>query len=125
MLLLQLLQTCPKYLIVLTMKIFIAKLIVYGFDSPSLQFISAYLNFRKQKTKVSSTFSIMFGVPQNSTARKIFFNIYTCDMFFQIDTSEFSKYADDITPFASAQNHEKRLVKHCKWCVSMVSRKLL
>ena len=28
-------------------------------------------------------------------------------MFFQIDTSEFSNYADDNTSFASAQNHEK------------------
>ena len=88
-------------------ELLIAKLNAYGFDSPSLKFISAYLNFRKQKTKVSSTFSIMFGVPQNSTAREIFFNVYTCDMFFQIDTSEFSSYADDNTPFASAQNHEK------------------
>ena len=30
-------------------------------------------------------------------------------MLFQIDTSEFSSYADDNTPFASAQNHEKFL----------------
>ena len=28
-------------------------------------------------------------------------------MFFQINTSEFSSYADDKTPFASGQNHEK------------------
>ena len=38
-------------------ELLIAKLNAYGFDSPSLKFISAYLNFRKQKTKVSSTFS--------------------------------------------------------------------
>ena len=31
-------------------------------------------------------------------------------MFFQIDTSEFSSYADDNTPFASAQN-DKKLIK--------------
>ena len=28
-------------------------------------------------------------------------------MFSQIDASEFSSYADDNTPFAVAQNHEK------------------
>ena len=39
-------------------ELLIAKLNAYGFDSPSLKFISAYLNFRKQKTKVGSTFSI-------------------------------------------------------------------
>ena len=92
-------------------ELLIAKLNAYGFDSPSLKFISAYLNFRKQKTKVGSTFSdylnILFGVPQGSIAGPLFFNVYTCDMFFQIDTSEFSSYADDNTPFASAQNHEK------------------
>ena len=89
----------------------IAKLNAYGFDSPSLKFISAYLNFRKQKTKVGSTFSdylnILVGVPQGSIAGPLFFNVYTCDMFFQIDSSEFSSYPDNNTPFASAQNHEK------------------
>ena len=31
-------------------------------------------------------------------------------MFFQIDTSEFSSYAFDNTPFASVQNHEKLII---------------
>ena len=51
-------------------ELLIAKLNAYGFDSPSLKFISAYLNFWKQKTEVGSTFSdylnILFGVPQGS-----------------------------------------------------------
>ena len=34
-------------------------------------------------------------------------------MFFRIDTPEFSSYADDNTPFASAQNYEK-LIKSLK-----------
>ena len=83
----------------------------YGFDSLSLKFISTYLNFKKQKTKVSSTFSdyinILFGVPQGSIAGPLFFNVYTCDMFFHFFPSEFSSYAADNTPFTSAQNHEK------------------
>ena len=91
-------------------ELLIAKLNAYGFDNRSLKFISAYLNFRKQKTKVSSTFSdylnILFGVLQGSIAGPLFFNVYTCDTFFQIDSSEFSSYADN-TPSASAQNHEK------------------
>ena len=101
----------PKTFDCINHELLIAKLNAYGFDSPSLKFISAYLNFRKQKTKVGSTFSdylnILFGVPQGSIAGPLFFNVYTCDMFFQIDSSEFSSYADDNTPFASAQNHEK------------------
>ena len=63
------------------------------FDSLSLKFVSAYLNFRKQNTKVGSTFSdyvnILFGVPQGSLCCATFFNVYTCNMFFQIDTSHF------------------------------------
>ena len=92
-------------------ELLIAKLNAYGFDSPSLKFISAYLNFRKRKTKVGSTFSdylnILFAVSQGSIAGLLLFSVYTCDMFFQIHSSEFSSYADDNTPFASAQNHEK------------------
>ena len=92
-------------------ELLIAKLNAYGFDSPSLKFVPAYLNFRKQKTKVASTFSvyvnILFGVSQGCIAGPLFFNVYTCDMFFLIDSPEFSSYADDNTPFVSAQNHEK------------------
>ena len=53
--------------------------------------------FQKTKTKVGSTFSdyldVLFSVPQGFIARPLFFNVYTYDMFFQIETSEFSSYA--------------------------------
>ena len=38
-------------------ELLIAKLNAYGFHSLSLKFISAYLNFRRQKNKAGSTFS--------------------------------------------------------------------
>ena len=54
----------------------IAKLNACGFDCPSLKFMPAYLNFRKQKTKVGSVFSdyfnILFDVPQGSIAGPFF-----------------------------------------------------
>ena len=89
----------------------IARSNAYNFDSLLLKFISAYLNFRRQITKVGSRFSdylnTLFGAPQGSIAGSFFFNVYTCNMFFQFDTSEFSSYADDNTPFAFGQNNEK------------------
>ena len=58
-------------------ELLIAKLNAYSFDSLSLKFASAYLNFRKQNTKVGSTFSdcvnILFGVPQGSLCCATFF----------------------------------------------------
>ena len=67
----------------------------------------------------SDYLNILFGVPQGSIAGPLFLNVYTCDMFFQIDTSEFFSYADHNTHFASTQNQEtnKNFAKHSKWCV--------
>ena len=93
----------PKAFDPLNHKIFVAKLSTYDFNSLSFKFISAYLNFSKQKTKVGSTFSdylnIMVGVPLGSIVGPLSFNVYTCDMFFQFDTSDSASYADDNTPF--------------------------
>ena len=47
----------------------------------------------------------MFGVPQGFITGPHFFNVYTCDIFLQINTSEFFSYAYDNTLLASAQNH--------------------
>ena len=103
-------------------ELLIAKLNAYGFDSPSLRFISAYLNFRKQKTKVGSTFSdylnILFGVNQGSIVGPVFFNVYTCDMFFQIDTFELSSYAEYPFCFGTEPRKTNKIfAKHSKWCV--------
>ena len=56
----------------------IAKLNTCSFDSPPIKFMSGYLNFRKQKTKVGSVFSdylnILFGARQGSIALPLFLN---------------------------------------------------
>ena len=46
--------------------------------------------------------NILFRVAQGSIAGPLFFIVYTCNMFFKIDTLEFSSYADRNTAFASA-----------------------
>ena len=61
-------------------ELLIAKLNAYGFDSLTLKFVSAYLNFRKQITKFDFTSSnylnILFSIPQGSIAGPLF-SIFT------------------------------------------------
>ena len=74
-------------------------------------YVTASLVCTRMSSVHQSTFSdylnILFGVRQGSIAGPLFFNFYTCDMFFQIDTSEFSSNEDGNTPFTAEQNHEK------------------
>ena len=73
-----------------------------------------YLNFRKQKTKVGSTFSdylnILFGIFQGSIVEPIFFfSMFTLAICFSklIILSSPAMQMTQNTSFASEQNHEK------------------
>ena len=64
---------------------------------------------------------IIFAVPQGSILGPLLFNIFLCDLFYMSDT-DFASYADDNTPYVSADAIDeviKRLetasVKLFKW----------
>ena len=80
----------------------IAKLNAYGFEKQSINFIYSYLTKRKQRTKVDSAVS---SFASRLVLGPLWFNIYTCDMFFvTLANIDFAGYADDNTPYAYSSN---------------------
>ena len=86
----------------------VAKLNAYGLSFPALKLIQDYLQNRKQRTKVGSSYSIWeditSGVLQGSILGLLLFNIFLCDLFFEDKSSYFANYADDTTPYTVGSN---------------------
>ena len=96
-------------------ELLIAKLYAYGFDITSVRYIYSYLTNRKQRVKINSSFSewsrIKYGVPEGSILGPLLFNIYICDLFFNIIDIDVANYADDTTPYVYESTIEKVIEK--------------
>ena len=81
----------------------IAKLAAYCFDYQSLRIMESSLSNRQQRTKINNVFSryseIIYGVPQGSILGSLLFNVYICDIFFDIIECDIARYADGNTPY--------------------------
>ena len=70
--------------------------------------IQDYLQNRKQRTKIGSSYSawenIIVGVPRGSILGPFLFNIFLCDLFLEHENSWFTNYADDTAPYTVAND---------------------
>ena len=88
----------------------IAKMEAYGLDICALRLIHAYLNNRKQGTKVNKVYGswkdIIFGIPQGSILGPLLFNTHLCDLFYFLENFDIASYADDTTIYTTKENKE-------------------
>ena len=78
-----------------------AKLWAYGLDRFSLRLLIDYLNSRKQRTKVGSSYGkwseIKRRIPQGFILGPLLLNIFITDLFFLIGKSDICIFTDDNT----------------------------
>ena len=89
----------------------IAKLNGYGFENKTVRFVYDYLTSRKQRNKISDTYSswqeILLEVTQGSILAPLLFNIDICDLFFTIKDSDIANFADDNTLYLNQKKVEE------------------
>ena len=94
----------------------IATLNAYELSLSALQLVHSYLQNRKQRTKIGSSYSlwkeIVSGVPQGSILEPLLFNIFLCDLFLSIRNNYFTNYADDTTPYMIGNNPDEVVSEH-------------
>ena len=111
----------------------VAKFEAYGIDKNGLNLIHNYLTNRKQRTKISSSYSdwydIARGVPQGSILGPLFFNLFINDLFLLIERTNICNFADDNTIY-SCNINLKTILKDLKYdmqnilkCFKVNSRK--
>ena len=87
-----------------------AKLNAYGFSLPALRLIHDLLSHRKQRSRVTNSYSewlaVMLGVTQRSVLEPLLLNIFLADLFLIHNYIDIANFEDDNTPYLSAENVE-------------------
>ena len=65
--------------------------------------MESFLSSRQQRTTINNVFSryseILYELPQGSILGPLLFNVYICDIFFDIIECDIARYGDDNTPY--------------------------
>ena len=92
----------------LTHDLIVAKLEACGLAKESLQLISDYLGYRKQRTKIGYAYSnwanVIWGILQGSILGALIFNIFTNFIFLVVKKSGICNFANDNTLFSHGNN---------------------
>ena len=82
----------------------VAKPEAYGLAKESLQLISDYLSYRKQRMKISSAYSdwanVISRIPQWSILGPLLFTIFINEIFLVFEKSDICNFADDNTLYS-------------------------
>ena len=87
----------------MTHDLLIEKLHALNFHMNALNLIFDYLTGRKQRVKISNSFSsyldIFQGVPQGSILGRLLLNLFLCDLFLFVEEAHIISYADVNRPY--------------------------
>ena len=96
----------------------IAKILAYGFDKTSTEYLKDYLSHWKLKIKINRTFSnwtnILHEVPQSFILGPLIFNAFLCDLFLFKPNIDLISYEDDNSPFAMGGSSELEVINEFK-----------